>query len=471
MKPASRSTASRSESFKVGYSRRDVLRVGGLAGFSLSLPKLLQARASAASAPSPHGGKTFGKAKQVIVLFLHGGHPQQETFDPKPDGPADLRGEFGAIPTSVNGVQFSELLPGCASIVHKLAIVRSMSHRHTDHIGASMPALTGHSHPPEKEGQGDFPPSPSDYPPHGAVLSAIRSAPKGLPTWMRIGPLMRRMNGTVLHGQSPGLLGERHASFVVDQELLPADVRIDAVQPNRDLTEVRLAARVDLLKQVDQHRRLIDQSPQVRDFDDYHHRAFNILSSSATHNAFRLAEEPSPLRARYGQTEFGQRCLLARRLAEAGVPMTYVSYCHTPAGSWDTHSKHFPQMKNSLAPTFDRAFMALVNDLDERGLLDTTLVIAMAEFGRTPQINPSGGRDHWPFVYSLAFAGAGIRPGTVFGASDSAAAYPVSDPRSPADFCATVYHLLGVPPDTVIQDQLGRPHSLIIGHPIDPILA
>lgn len=177
------------------------------------------------------------------------------------------------------------------------------------------------------------------------------------------------------------------------------------------------------------------------------------------------------MRARYGRTEFGQRCLLARRLAEAGVPMTYVSYCHTPAGSWDTHSNHFPQMKNSLAPTFDVAFTALVNDLDERGMLDETLVIAMAEFGRTPQVNKSGGRDHWPFVYSVAFAGAGIRPGTIYGASDGAAAYPTSDPRGPADFCATLYHLLGVPPDTVIYDNLRPPHHLIIGQPIDSILA
>jgi uncharacterized protein (DUF1501 family) len=266
-------------------------------------------------------------------------------------------------------------------------------------------------------------------------------------------------------------LGNRHASFVVDQELLPANVRIDAVQPNPDLTERRLADRVHLLKQVDQQRRVVEQSAEARTFDDYYQRAVDLISSSATRKAFQLAEEPPPMRARYGRTEFGQRCLMARRLAEAGVPMTYVSYCHTPAGSWDTHSKHFPQMRDSLAPTFDAAFSALVTDLDERGMLDETLVVAMAEFGRTPQINRSGGRDHWPFVYSVALAGAGIRAGTVDGASDSAAAYPASEPRSPADFCATLYHLLGIAPETVIHDQLGRPHPLILGRPIQPILA
>lgn len=453
-------------------SRREVLRVGGLAGLGLSLPGMLQARDRAASAkPAAVASESFGKAKQVIVLFLHGGHPQQETFDPKPDGPSTVRGEFGAISTSLADVRVSELLPHTSRIMHKLATIRSMSHRYTDHIGASMPALTGHAHPPEKLSQGDFPPAPTDFPPHGAVLSAIRPATGGLPTWMRVGPLMRRMNGTVLHGQSPGLLGERHASFVVDQDLLPDKVRIDAVQPNSELTELRLMARRDLLQQVDQQRRLIERSAQVRTFDDYHQRAFNLITSQATHKAFRLADESTEMRARYGRTEFGQRCLLARRLAEAGVPMTYVSYCHTPAGSWDTHSNHFPQMKKSLAPTFDTAFAALVNDLDDRGLLAETLVIAMAEFGRTPQINKSGGRDHWPFVYSVAFAGAGIRPGTVYGSSDNSAAYPTADPRGPADFCATLYHLLGVPVDTVIHDNLGRPHALILGQPIYPILA
>lgn len=453
-------------------SRREILRVGGLAGFGLSLPRLLHAREVLPPQPVPsREGKTFGRAKQVIVLFLHGGHPQQETFDPKPDGPVDLRGEFGAIATSLAGVQVSELLPHTAAIMHKLATIRSMSHRHTDHIGASMPAFTGHAHPPEKDALGDFPPAPTDYPPHGAVLSAIRPATGGLPTWMRVGPLMRRMNGTVLHGQSPGMLGNRHASFVVDQDLLPGNVKVDAIAPNSDLTELRLTARLDLLKQVDRQLRLIDQSAEVRTFDEYYQRAFNLIGSSATRHAFQLAEESAEMRARYGKTQFGQRCLLARRLAEAGVPMTYVSYCHTPEGSWDTHSKHFPQMKQSLAPTFDQAFAALVNDLGERGLLDETLVIAMAEFGRTPKINTSGGRDHWPYVYSVALAGAGIHPGTVYGASDKAAAYPISNPRSPADFCATVYHLLGVPPETVIHDNLGRPHNLIIGKPIDPILA
>lgn len=443
-------------------------------GLGLTLPDLLRARSvareSGETASGTVGAKSFGAAKRVILLYLHGGHPQQETFDPKPDGPAELRGEFGAISTSLAGVQVSEMLPRTASILHKLSVIRSMSHDNANHVTASLPAQTGHKHTAVNIDRGDFPPEPTDFPPVGAVLSAVRGGTPRLPSWVRVGPLMRRNNGTVLHGQLPGLLGDKYASFVVDQSLLAKDVRIDAIQPNDDLTSLRLAARRDLLREFDDKRRLLDQSAQVRTVDEFYGRAFDLLGSPQTRQAFQLADERPKTRARYGATEFGQRCLLARRLAGAGVPMVNVSYCHTPQGSWDTHSQNFKQMKESLGPTFDAAFTALVNDLDECGLLAETLVIATAEFGRTPKINKSAGRDHWPWVYSIAAAGAGIRAGTVYGASDNAAAYPIASPHDPADFVATLYHLLGIPPDTVIHDNTGRPHQVILGRPIEGIL-
>jgi len=430
------------------------------------MPQLLAAKSRANDVDSPG----FGRAKCLIMLYLHGGHPQQETFDPKPDGPSAVRGEFGAIPTSVPGVIFGELLPRSAALMHRLAVVRSLSHANANHVQAALVAQTGHAHPPNAEALGDFPPSSNDFPPVGAVLDAARPASAGLPTWMRVGPLMRRSNGTVIHGQTPGLLGERHASFVVDQSLLPADVRIDAVAANKDVTSRRLSARRDLLRQFDAERRFLDETAATRDLDTFYHRAFNLLGSDETRRAFDLRAETASVRDRYGRTEFGQRCLLARRLAEAGVPMINVSYCHTPAGSWDTHSDHFRQMRQSLAPTFDAAFSAVVCDLDERGLLSETLVVVNAEFGRTPKINRSSGRDHWPWAYSLALAGAGIREGTVYGASDNSAAYPTANPHNPADFVATLYHLLGVPADTQIRDAAGRPHSVVIGRKIDGLL-
>lgn len=448
-------------------TRREALRVGGLFGLGLTLPQLFQAREASATDRQT----SFARARQVIMLYLHGGHPQQETFDPKPGGPAELRGEFAAIATSLPGVAFSEVLPRTAGIMHKLAVVRSMSHANPNHVQASLPANTGHKHLPQMKNRGDFPPSNTDFPPFGAVLDELRPQTAELPTWVRIGPLMRRNNGTVLHGQLPGFLGAQHAPFVVDQSLRDEDVQIEAVRPQDDLAAIRLRARRNLLMQFDAQRRLVAQSRRAAVLDSFYARAFDLFAAPKTREAFDLAAEPAPLRERYGRTEFGQRCLLARRLAEAGVPMINVSYCHTPKGSWDTHSQNFRQMKESLAPTFDAAFSALVDDLAERGLLDETLVIATAEFGRTPKINNNAGRDHWPWVYSVALAGAGIRAGTVYGASDRSAAYPTERPHDPADFAATVYHLLGVPAESVLHDILGRPHRLIIGQPIAGILA
>jgi uncharacterized protein (DUF1501 family) len=445
------------------WDRREVLQAGGLWSLGCLLPELSLAKASAAQPTA------FGRARSIIILYLHGGHAQQETWDPKPDGPEPARGEFGAIATSVPGVFVSELLPLSARIMDKLTLIRSLSHDNANHVQASLPAMTGHAHPPQAQSRGDFPPSASDFPPFGAVLNAIRPRPS-LPTWVQAGPLMRRNNGTVLHGQLPGFLGNRHNPLVVDQDLRPADVRVEALAPRAEVPLLRLEARGRLLDEVDSRRRLLDRQAETQTYDDYHRRAMNLLTSPATARAFALASEPAAVRARYGTTQFGQCCLLARRLAEAGVPVINVHFCQTPVDSWDTHSGHFPQMKEWLCPVFDRAFSALVADLDQRGQLDQTLVLATAEFGRTPQVNQSGGRDHWPWVYSVALAGGGSARGCVYGASDGIAAYPAANPHDPRDLAATVYHLLGVPPDTTVHDQAGRPYPLIIGQKIDGIL-
>src|SRR4051794_33044454 len=282
--------------------RRHLLHIGALTGMGLLLPDLLRARAEAR--PSPRG--TFGRAKSVIVLYLHGGHAQQETWDPKPDGPAPARGEFGAIATSLPGVRISEVLPRSAKLMHKLAVIRSVSHGNANHVQASMSALTGHAHPPAAEARGDFPPSATDFPAYGAVLNHLRPATT-LPNWVQIGPLMRRSNGTVLHGQSPGFLGMRHSPLAVDQDLLPAGVRVDAISPDADVPLLRLTDRGRLLDQVEQQRRQLDHAAEHLTFDAFHRRALGLLSSSATARAFDLAAEPAGLRERYGRTQFGQR--------------------------------------------------------------------------------------------------------------------------------------------------------------------
>jgi hypothetical protein len=446
--------------------RRQLLQIGALTGMNLLLPDLLRAREENIAKPQA----AFGKAKSVIMLYLHGGHAQQETWDPKPDGPSPEKGEFGAISTSVPGVRVSELLPRSAKIMNRLAVIRSVSHHNANHVQAAMLAMSGHAHPTTVESRGDIPPSPTDFPPFGAVLNSLRK-PGPLPTWVQVGPLMRRFNGTILHGQSPGFLGPKYSPLVIDQDLLGDKVRIGAVTPDPELSITRLNERQNLLKQIDGQRRFIDEIAEARSLDGYQQRAFGLLSSPATSKAFDLASEPATVRARYGQTQFGQCCLLALRLAQAGVPMINVHFCHTPQGSWDTHGKHFSQMKEWLCPTFDQAFSALVGDLDDRGLLDRTLVMANAEFGRTPAINKGAGRDHWPWVYSIAMAGGGLGQGVVYGSSDKAAAYPTSHPHDPRDLAATVYHLLGVPDDTQIFDQTARPHHLVVGQKIDALLS
>jgi hypothetical protein len=448
-------------------SRRDVLRLGGVSSLGLTVPQLLEARAEE-RITADH---TYGRAKRVIMLYLHGGHPQQETFDPKPNGPSAVRGEFKAISTTVPGVSFSELLPGTAQIADKLAVIRSMTHDNPNHVQASLPANTGHRHPAAVSTRGDFPPSDTDFPPFGAVLDRLQSDSQTLPSWVRVGPLMRRSNGTVLHGQLPGFLGAGHSSFTVDQSLLGDDVTVESVRPADELSPIRLQSRRDLLREFDGERQRLHGVASAGNLNTFYQRAFDLLTSDRARDAFDLSSEPASMRDRYGRTEFGQRCLLARRLIESGVSMVNVSYCHTPSGSWDTHSGNFSKMKTSLAPTLDAAFTGLVHDLDERGLLHDTLVVVNAEFGRTPAINKNAGRDHWPWVYSLALCGAGIQSGVVHGTSDDSAAYPTSHPHGPQDFAATLYHLLGVPSDTVLHDAFGRPHRLVIGQPIHEVLA
>jgi uncharacterized protein (DUF1501 family) len=448
------------------WNRRDLIRLGGLFGMGLTLPVLGRALARGADTAA---GPAFGRARSVIMLYLHGGHAQQETWDPKPDGPSATRGEFGAIASNVPGVFVSELLPRSSRIMDRVALIRSLTHGNANHVQASLSAMTGHSHPPGTEARGDFPPSPTDFPAIGAVLDRVRPS-RGLPTWVQLGPTMRRTNGTVLHGQSPGFLGSRHGPLVIDQDFAAGPVRVDAISPDPDVTQIRLGARRDLLQDLDDARRALDSTAEVRTLDRFQQRAIDLLTGPETAAAFDLASEPAAVRAAYGPTSFGQSCLLARRLAEAGVPMINVHYCRSPTG-WDTHGRHFPQMKDSLCPTLDQAFTALVTDLDRRGRLGQTLVVVNAEFGRTPKINSGGGRDHWPSVYSIALAGAGVTGGLVLGSSDASAAYPASDPYDPADVAATLYHLLGVPASTTLHDTLGRPYPLVIGRLIDHLFA
>lgn len=455
-------------------TRREAISIG--AGLGLTLPDLFRLQAA-------HAGGTrssFGSAKSVIFIFLHGGHPQHETWDPKPQAPAEVRGEFGDTATAIPGYRVSELLPECSKIVDRFSIVRSMAHGNTNHVQACLPAMTGHKHPPSVKSRGDFPPSETDFPHYGAVLDHLRhehsplrvtrsdTQSASLPTWVQLGPVMTRSNRTVLHGQSPGFLGRRHSPLTVDRDFLAADVEDEAITPRVGVE--RLKDRQSLLGELQSQRRTLDHAG-VHVKDAFYERAYNLLTSDVIHKAFDLSSESPAVRAKYPQNQVGQSCLLARRLVEAGVPFVNVHWCKTPSKSWDTHGQNFKKMKESLGPTLDQSLSALVLDLEERGLLDQTLVMPMAEFGRTPKINKNAGRDHWPFVYTLAMAGAGLKRGVVHGQSDRLGAYPQSAPYDPADMAATIYHLLGIPSDTTLYDQQRRPHQLVVGKPIEAILS
>jgi hypothetical protein len=448
-------------------SRREAIRVGVLAGLGLSLPDLLRARAGADR--SPPALPTFGRARSVIMIYLHGGPAQQETWDPKPGGPYPERGEFGAVATSVPGVAFCELLPRSARLMHRMAVVRSLTHPNANHVQAALTAMTGRHHPPGTEARGDFPPSPTDFPAVGAALDVLRPSDR-LPTWVQVGPTMTRSNGTVLHGQSPGFLGAAHGPLMVDQDLAAGGISVGVVAPDAAITPGRLAVRKTLLERLDDQRRALDRAAVVAALDAYQQRALDLLTGPATARAFDPGSEPAAVRDAYGRNSFGQSCLLARRLAEAGVPIISVHYCRRPPG-WDTHGGHFPAMSQRLCPTLDVAFSALVTDLDRHGLLGSTLVWVNSEFGRTPQVNRGGGRDHWPWAYSLALAGGGIAEGVCLGATDRIAAHPTREPCDPSELVATVYHLLGVASDTIVHDPLGRPHALVNGRKIDGLLA
>lgn len=448
-------------------NRRQVVRLGCLTGAGLGLPTLLRARAEAAGALPTD--RSFGRARSVIMIYLHGGPAQQETWDPKPDGPAPERGHFGAVATSVPCVFFSELLPRSAALMKKISVVRSLTHPNANHVQAALAAMTGRHHPPGTEARGDFPPSPTDFPAIGAVVDHLRPV-SGLPTWVQLGPTMTRSNGTVLHGQSPGFLGGAHAPLLIDEDLTADRVTVQAFPRDPAIKAPRLVARRTLLEQLDDDRRALDQRATVRNLDGYQQRALDLLTSRSAGRAFDLAAEPAACRDEYGRNSVGQACLLARRLAQAGVPLVSIHYCRRPPG-WDTHGKHFDAMKESLCPTLDRAFSALVADLDHLGMLDSTLVWINSEFGRTPRINKGAGRDHWPWAYSLALAGGGIAAGVCLGATDRIAAYPTQQPHDPADLVATVYHLLGIPPTTTLRDPLQREYPLVLGTPIPGLLA
>ena len=460
----------RDRSFRLcdGLSRREVLRVGGLAALGLSLPTLVRRRATAAPLP---GGP--GRAKSCIVLFLMGGPAQHSTWDPKPDAPAEVRGEFGPIETNVPGIRLSSLLPGLARHADKLCLLRAMSTGDNAHSSSGYYMLTGVPHTP-LNAENVNPGPPNDWPTLGALVRRLVGDRAGLPPAVRLPMQIFNTDSSVWPGQDAGFLGRASDPWLFRCEPAAPEFRIPEFTLTADVPLGRLADRRDLLGRFDRALATSTEALTGR-YDRYTTQAFDLLGSPQARSAFDLNREPAALRDRYGRHHFGQSCLLARRLVEAGVSLVQVNWYRGPdepsdAPCWDSHVREGERLKTVLAPTADQAFSALVDDLDQRGRLGETLVLCIAEFGRPPRINRQAGRDHWGHVFSVALAGGGVRGAQVYGSSDRHGAQPREGKVSPQELTATVLHCLGFEPHAEIHDTLGRPLPASRGNVIRGIL-
>jgi hypothetical protein len=431
----------------------------------------LRARAAAAQAGPVHRAAqgSFGKAKACILIYAYGGPSHLDVWDLKPDAPREIRGEFKPAATSVPGIAITEHLPRLARLAEHYAILRSVSHRDNDHAIGAYLALTGYSHPRNAILGIEPPASPQDMPSLGSVVSRLRPADRPVFSYITLGDL-RHLGNHDSMGQNAGCLGRVHDPFTVPF-VRPGDGALDLSGIASLLTRAngsRLGRRLQLRQQLDRVAPALEATSDMRNLDGFTRRAFSLLASPASRDAFDLGKEPPRARDAYGPTPFAQSCLLARRLIEAGVPLvTVYSFGNR---DWDTHGSNFPTLKNTLLPPTDRGLSVLLEDLRNRGLLDETLVVWLSEMGRTPRINKEGGRDHWSFCYSVVMAGGGIRGGRVVGSSDRTAAFPSTNPVSPADLTATIFHCLGIDPRAHMTDQQGRPLIVGPGSPIHPLL-
>jgi len=448
-------------------NRRDLLQAGALGMLGAGLPSLAY---GAADGSGPVG---FGSAKACIFLFMWGGPSQLETFDPKPLAPAEVRGEFNPIDTAAPGVQICELFEHLAGQMDKVAVVRSLNHTDPAHLSSGHATLTGQWAPVINSDAA--PPSEKDTPHLGCMMSHLRpSTDATMPSfvtmpWLALHPAAP---GGRAPGQHGGWLGRRYDPFLVTGDPSKPDWSVPALRLADGLTRGRLDNRRELLKVIDAERAALDRAASVLDLEGQQQQAFGLLGSDQTRKAFDLSDEPDSVRDRYGRNLHGQCVLLARRLVERGVPIVSVNWHNDGRNFWDTHGNNFNRMKDDLVPPSDRALAALLADLDERGLLDETIIAWVGEFGRNPTIDKSNaGRNHWPRCYSGLLAGGGIQGGRVYGSSDASAAYPKENPVSPLDYAATIYHALGIPEEQMAEDRTGRPHRVYGGLPLLPLFA
>lgn len=452
-------------------SRREVLRIGGLGLGGLTLADLLgrlgNARGDEAVASS-------GRAKSCIVLFLMGGPPQHSTWDPKPESPPEVRGEIKPISTKVAGVQFGELMPRLAQHADKLCVLRAVSTSDNAHSSSGYYMLTGRPHQPTNVENAN-PGAPNDWPFLGAVVQHFDRQSRDLPASVRLPHHIFNTDGSIWPGQDSGFLGRAANPWLLRCEPASPGYRVAEFSLPVDVPIERLERRQTLLHDLNTQLDAAHRSGTMANYGGLTQRAFDLLSSPQARRAFNLAAEPAEMRDRYGNSQFGQSVLLARRLVEAGVRLVQVNWFRGPDEPsdnpcWDSHTNETERLKKVLVPPMDQAFATLLEDLQQRGLLDETLVVCASEFGRTPRFNGRAGRDHWGSVFSIALAGAGIRGGMVYGSSDRLGAMPRDGLVRPENLTATIFHCLGLPPHAEFADPLGRRFAISPGEILHAIL-
>jgi hypothetical protein len=441
--------------------RRTLLRVGGAGLLGLTLPNLL--RAAEASKP---GGAIKPRAKRVIFLFQWGGPSHIDMFDRKDNAPDDIRGPLKSIASSCPEIQVCEQLPETARRMHQVTLIRTLTHNMKNHNSAGYYALSGHAPPTDDQRLRD---SLDLFPAYGSVVDRLAPNNAGMPTFVSYPHVIS--DGSITPGQHASFLGKAHDPLLFTDDPNSPNFKLPELTLPDNLSLERLHRRREMQRLVDRQTKLLEYSAEARGFDEYYDRAIGMLTSDKVRQAFDLSSEPADVRDRYGRTTYGQGCLLARRLVEAGVKFVTVYFSNniggqsTESGGWDTHgfnnTRMYPIVEKYHFPITEQTLPTLLDDLSDRGLLDDTLVLWMGEFGRTPKINANASRDHWPQCYTALLAGGGVKRGFVYGKSDANAMYPDEHPVRPDDLAATLYYLLGINPESEIIDRTNRP--LVIG--------
>ncbi|MHC5537165.1 DUF1501 domain-containing protein [Singulisphaera rosea] len=467
------------------------IQAGAVGLLGLGADHLTGLRAAATTGGSPGLAGSFGRARSVIYIFLSGGLGQHDSFDPKPDAPDQVRGEFKPIAAKTPGTFICEHLPRLAKQSDRWAMVRSLTHSSNDHSAGHLIMLSGQTKLPT--GFDPLAPKPTDWPSIAAVAGAVTTPRHNLPPAVVLPEKLVHSTGRIIPGQFAGIMGSRRDPWLIeaspydpgaygafpeyefdhqDRKRPPRRSRFQG--PNLSLPEGfgldRLANRLSLLETIDRQRRDMEGLAESQQFNRHRQDAVSLLTDSKVRRAFDVSDAPAEVLERYGKNSFGWSLLMARRLVEAGVNLVQVNLGNNE--TWDTHGNAFPHLKDNLFPPTDRAVSALLDDLHQNGLLDSTLIVMAGEFGRTPRISTlkeaykDPGRDHWGHAQTVFFAGGGVRGGHVLGSTDKIGGYPASDPQTPESMAATIYHALGIPPTTAWNDEQDRPHFIYHGDPI-----